>query len=57
MDTLTLLLEINKKLDLLLKVHGITQDTTASKGKGSEEEDYKLGRQLARSMGPIRSDG
>lgn len=54
MDTLTLLLQINKKLDLLLKMHGITQDTTAS--KDSEEDDYKYGRSLARQYGPIRSD-
>lgn len=49
----TLLLQINKKLDLLLKAHGI-QDTTVS--KDSDKDDYEYGRSLARQLGPIRSD-
>ena len=55
MDTYTLLLQINKKLDLLLNMHGITQDATSTV-KGSDEDDYEYGRSLARQCGPIRSD-
>jgi hypothetical protein len=52
MDIYNLLVEVNKKLDLLLKQHGI--DYRAAKTE--EENDSEYGRELARAVGPIRSD-
>lgn len=55
MDIHTLLLQINTKLDLLLKMHGITQNHNSVSNQDIEK-DYEYGRELARQMGSIRSD-
>lgn len=55
MDIQTLLLEINRKLNLLLKAQGIDHGEAANE-HSDNEADTEYGRELARQMGSIRSD-
>lgn len=46
------LVVINRKLDLLLEHHGIQYQAA----KTDEKADSEYGKELARQLGPIRSD-